>query len=494
LEGDSTPTEGSYVRVYLLNPPYFPHFVRGGRWQATGRAGTLYYPIWLSYAAAVVEQRHKIKLVDAPACNWSADDVVADIGRFKPTLLIVDSSFPSLNNDITITELIKERNSNVITVLVGPPASQFSEQILESPGIDFTARWEYDFTLLELAHILEEGGDVRNVSGISFRENDRILHNPNREFTSSEDLNKIPFVSKIYEKYLNINDYFLGQSLWPEVQLFTGRGCPNRCTFCSWPQTLMGRTYRVRSVSNVLDELEWIQGNMPEVKEVFFEDDTFTVDKKRIIEFTHNYRERGLEILWSCNVRANLDYDAMKEMKKAKCRLLIVGYESGNDIILQNIKKGLKVEQSRSFAKRARTAGLIVHGDFIIGLPGETKETIEATKKLIWEVKPDILQVAVASPFPGTKFYEWCKENGFLLTDDPNEYLDERGHQKAIISYSELSSREMVNEADNILKNYYLSLNYVPIAIRQILRKNCLDEVRRLWRSAKMFIGYIRER
>jgi anaerobic magnesium-protoporphyrin IX monomethyl ester cyclase len=482
------------VRVYLLNPPYFPHFGRGARWQDTGRGGTLYYPIWLSYAAAVVEQHNKIKLADAPAWNWNVDDVVTDVATFKPTLLVVDSSFPSLNNDIKITELIKERCNDVTTMLVGPPTSQFSEKILENSGIDFTARWEYDFTVLELAHILEDGGDVSGVHGISYRESDRILHNPNREFTSSQDLNNIPFVSKIYKQYLNVKDYFLGQSLYPEVQLFTGRGCPNRCTFCSWPQTLMGTKYRVRSVSNVLDELEWIQRNMPEVKEVFFEDDTFTADKKRILEFTHNYKERGLDIRWSCNARANLDYDTMKEMKKAKCRLLIVGYESGNDVILQNIKKGITVEQSRSFAKRARTAGLIVHGDFIVGLPGETKETIEATKKLIREIKPDILQVAVASPFPGTEFYKWCEENGFLIADNPNEYLDESGHQKAIISYSQLNNREMVNEVDSILKNYYLSLNYVPIVMRQILRKNGLDEIRRLWHSAKMFIGYVRER
>lgn len=481
------------MKFYLLNPPYLPHFGRGARWQEIGRAGTLYYPIWLSYATAVIEQEHETKLVDAPAWNWNKEDVVKDVKNFKPDLIVMDSSFPSLNNDINVAELIKQSyGDDAKIVLVGPPTSQFPEEILRNEDIDFVARWEYDFTLIELAETLEENRDFKNIKGISYRENGKIIHNPNRKFTSSDDLDEIPFVSKVYKKHLNIKDYFLGQSLYPEMQIFTGRGCPNQCTFCAWPQTLMGRKYRIRSVSNVLDELEWIQNNLKEVKEVFFEDDTFTISKKRVLEFCKEYKERGLDITWSCNARVDsLDLETMKEMKKANCRLLIVGYESGSNEILKNIKKGITVEQIKQFAKGARKAGLLVHGDFIIGLPEETRGTIEKTKKLIREVRPDILQVSVASPFPGTEFYNWCRENGYLLTDDPNEYLDEQGHQKAIISYPELTNEEMVKAVDEMLKAYYVSLSYVPLALRQVFRKNGVDEMRRLWYSTKMFLGYI---
>ena len=483
------------MRIYMLNPPYLPHFGRGARWQEIGRAGTLYYPIWLSYATAVVEQEHETKLVDAPAWNWDREDVIADVKRFKPDLIVMDSSFPSLNNDIDVAGFIKQNyDKDVKIILVGPPASQFPEEILRNNYIDIVARWEYDFTLREIAEVLEENGDFKNIKGISYKENDEIIHNLNREFTSSEDLDKIPFVSRVYKKHLNIRDYFLGQSLYPELQIFTGRGCPNQCTFCAWPQTLMGRKYRVRSIQNVLDELEWIQENLPEVKEVFFEDDTFTINKKWVLEFCKEYRKK-LDITWSCNARADtLDFGAMKEMKKANCRLLIVGYESGSDEILKNIKKGITLGQIKQFAKEARKARLLVHGDFIIGLPGETKETIELTRKLIKETKPDILQVSVASPFPGTEFYNWCRGNGYLLTDDPNEYLDEQGHQKAIVSYPELTNEEMVKEVDEILKGYYMSLSYVPLALRQVFRKHGFDEMRRLWYSTKMFMGYIGRR
>lgn len=478
------------MRIYMLNPPYLPHFGRGMRWQDTGRGGTLYYPIWLSYATAVVEQEHETKLVDAPAWNWSREDVVDDIKKFKPDLIAMDSSFPSLNNDIGVATEIKKNCESKI-VLVGPPTSQFPDKILDNNGIDIVARFEYDFAIKEIAGKIEKGESLKDLEGISYKANGKIIHNPDREFTSSEDLDKIPFVSEVYKKHLHIQDYFLGSSLYPEVQIFTGRGCPFQCTFCSWPQTLMGHKYRVRSISNVLDELEWIQENLPEVKEVFFEDDTFTINRKRVVDFCKEYKERKLDITWACNARVGLDYETMKEMKRANCRLVIVGYESGSEDILKNIKKGITVSQTRMFVGDAKKAGLLVHGDFIIGLPGETKETIEMTKKLIKETKPEILQVSVASPFPGTEFYKWVNDNEYLVTNDPNEYLDEQGHQKAIISYPELSNNEMTEAVDEMLKGYYFSLNYIPIAFRQVLRRHGLDEMRRLLYSVRMFLGYI---
>lgn len=479
------------MKIYFLNPPYFPHFGRGMRWQDTGRGGTLYYPIWLSYATAVAGQSHEVRLIDAPAQNWSRRDVVDDVKSFKPDLIVMDSSFPSLKNDMGVASDIKE-NHDARIALVGPPASQFPDEILHN-GIDIVARYEYDFTINDIADKIERGEGLEEVRGISYRADKTAIHNPGREFTSSDDLDKIPFVSKVYKEHLDIKDYFLGSSLYPEVQIFTGRGCPYLCTFCSWTETLMGRKYRTRSTVNVLDELEWIQDNL-EVKEVFFEDDTFTISKKRVLEFCKDYREKGLDITWACNARVGLDYETMKEMKRSNCRLLIAGYESGNDGILKNIKKGSKVEEIKQFAKNSKKAGLLVHGDFIIGLPGENKETIDITKNLIKEVRPDLLQVSVASPFPGTEFYNWCRGNGYLLTDDPNEYLDEQGHQKAVVSYPWLSSEEITKAVDAILKDYYMTPGYVPLALRQVFRRQGLEEARRLWYSARMFMGYIGKR
>lgn len=482
------------MRIYLLNAPYMPHFARDMRWQDTGRGGTLYYPVWLAYATGLLEEKFDTRLVDAPVWNWDMLKVVGDIKQYEPDLIVVDTSFPTLTHDISVAEGIKQAYHKAKIVIVGPPTSQFPEKILESKDVDFVARWEYDFTLKELAAALCVDNDLKAVKGISYKDGRKIIHNPDRAFTTSEQLDSIPFVSKVYKKHLNIKDYFLGYSLYPEVQIFAGRGCPFRCTFCCWTQTFTGRKFRIRSASNVIDELVWIEENLPEVKEVFFEDDTFTVDKKWVRSFCDIYKERKLKIPWACQARADLDYEIMKEMKKANCRVVVVGFESGSDELLKNMKKGITVESSRLFIKDAKKAGMPVHGNYVIGLPGETRETIEITRKFIKEARSEAITVAVATPFPGTELYEEAKTRGYLLTDDPNEYLDEHGHQKSIISYPWFSNEEVTRTVDQILKRYYLSPRYIPIALKRILQKNGWGEVGRLWYSAKMFLKYISNR
>lgn len=480
------------MKIYLLNPPFLKNFVRCGRWQGVAARGkTLYYPLWLSYAAGYLEKEgHEIRLVDAIAKEWNYEETINDVVQFNPDLLVVDSNFSSLNNDINFANKIMNK-MDTLTVLVGPPASQFTEEILEK-GIDFVARFEFELTLKEIAESLENNKDFDEIEGISYKRNGEVFHNKNREPTTSEFLDEIPFVSEVYKKHLNIKDYFLSHSFYPMVQIFTGRGCPNYCTFCSWPETLMGREYRVRSVKNVVAEFEYITRELPEIKEIFIEDDSFTIDKKRLISFCEELNSRKIKISWSCQSRADLDYKTMKIMKNAGCRLLDVGYESGNDEILKNIKKGTTVSQLREFTIAAKNAGLKILADFVIGFPGETKETAEQTLNFIKEIKPDILQIAVATPMPGTKFYDYCKEKGYLLIDNLEESLDESGFQKCIISYPWFKSDEITSYVDNALKHYYLNISYVPIAMKNIIGKDGLHELKSLITSAKMYFTYMK--
>lgn len=479
------------MRIYMLNAPYIENFVRCGRWQGVAaRGGTLYYPIWLAYSAGVLEEEgHKVRLVDAVAWKWHRREVLEDVKKFSPDLVVVDTNFSSLKNDIDASKMIKEV-TGATSVVVGPPASQFPEKILDS-GVDVVARFEYDFTIRDLAKAIEDGKSLEGVMGISYKEKGKISHNPNRH-TSSEDLDQIPFVSKVYKEHLNIRDYFLDHALYPMVQIFTGRGCPNRCTFCSWPETLMGRRYRARSVENVVDEFEYVANELPEVREIFIEDDTFTINKRRVRQFCRELKMRGVDISWSCQSRADLDYETMEDMKKAGCRLLDVGYESGNDEILKNIKKGITVNQLREFTKNAKKIGLKILADFVIGFTGETKETAEQTIRFTKEIKPDLLQVAVATPIPGTEFYMYCKENGYLLTEDLEESLDGDGFQKCILSYPWLSNEEIEMYVDKALKEYYLSFSYILVAMKNVLGRNGLHELREIVRSAKLFLRYMR--
>lgn len=479
------------MKVYLLNPPFVENFVRCGRWQgAAARSGGLDYPKWLAYATGLLEKEHTVKLVDAPASKLHTADIINDVKQFQPDLIVVETNFSSLGNDIGVTQKIKEA-CGATTVMVGPPAARFPEKILGNEGVDILALYEYDFTLLDVARTVEQGLSLKNVHGISYKENGQIIHNPSRDYTTSEDLDQIPFVSSVYKRHLNIKDYYLSQTLYPEVQIFTGRGCPFHCTFCSWPENLMGRKYRSRTADSIVDEFEYICQNLPEVKEIFIEDDTFTVNKNLVLDVCRKIKERKLDITWSCNARATLDYSTLQEMKSAGCRLLIVGYESGNNEILKTIRKGVDTQQMRVFTKDAKRAGLLVHGDFIIGLPGETHETAQKTFDYIKEIKPDILQVAVATPIPGTIFYDSVKKDGYLLIDDMCESIDKNGYQRCIISYPNFSREDIESWVNKILKGYYLNPMYCFVFINGVIHGGGIAHVKGVMKSGLEFVKYI---
>lgn len=481
------------MKIYLLNPPFLHNYVRCGRWAGgVSRGGGLDYPKWLAYATGMLEKDFNIKLVDAPANDLSRNEVIEDVKKFRPDLIVSETNFSSLTNDAEITLALKQA-VGAKTVLVGPPMALYSDNMLQNFDIDITARLEYDMTLCDLASVINEDGNLRMVKGISFKENGHIINNPNRELTTDEELNSMPFVSRTYKKHLNIKDYYLSQSLYPVVQIFAGRGCPFKCTFCSWPKNLMGRKYRSRSSNNIADEFEYIDNELPEVREIFIEDDTFTLNKKLVQNFCLELKERNIDITWSCNARATLDYATMKDMKDAGCRLIIVGYESGCNAILKNIKKDLTKDQSRIFTKNAKKANLLIHGDFVIGLPGETRESANETLDFINELKPNILQLAVATPIPGTDFYNYVKENGYLLSNNLEEGIDKNGYQKCIVSYPDFSKEDIEYFVFNGLKKYYLTPSFIPTALRNILRKDGIHELKTMIMSAKLFFKYMGE-
>lgn len=478
------------MKAYLLNPYFTENYSRSSRWAAKGRGGTLYYPIWLAYATGILEKEgHKVRLIDAVARNWTLEDTLQDVSKFKPDIIVSESNFQSLKNDVNTLKVLGE-SSDATSVLVGPPTSQFKDRILDQ-GIDYLAPFEYDFTLKNLLNSLENGEEVKDLPGITYKDDTgKQVDNPGR-ISSSLDLNDVPFVSEVYRNHLNIRDYFLNHALYPMVQIFTGRGCPNRCTFCSWPETLMGRKYRVRSVENIVNEFIYIHENLPEVKEIFIEDDTFTIDKNHLQDFCRQLMDTGTSFTWSCQTKANLDYNSMQLMKQAGCRLLDVGYESGSSKILENIKKDITVEQLRKFTQNARKAKLKILADFVIGFPEEDTNSINETVDLIQEVKPDLLQVSVATPIPGTEFYEYCRKNNYMVTDDLEKSLDTDGFQRCIVSYPQLSNEEIENEAGRILKNYYLSTGYIPIALKNISGEHGYEEFKLLSKSFLSFFKFL---
>jgi len=481
------------MRVYLLNPPYRGMRIqRDMRWQDSGKAGTMHWPGLISYATGILEQAgHICRLVDAPANHWDAEILKDDIANFNPDFIVINTCFPTLEDDIEFAKVPKSINNRMSVCMVGVATSQYPDKMMESENVDYLAKFEFDFVLRDLLNAIEKHQDLSQVKGISYKdEQGKVHHNEKRPWSTPEELDSLPFVVSVYKRHLDVHHYMLNYSyaLYPEVQILSSRGCPSRCLFCVWTEDLMGRTYRHRTASNVLDEFEWVVKNMPEVKQVFIEDDSFTINKQYVMEFCKGYKERGLKMPWGCQSRVEVDLETMVAMRKANCLHVDVGYESGDDQILQNVKKGIKVEDIKRFDRDARKAHLSVHGNWIIGLPGETKETIAKTKKLIKEVKRSTVTIAIASPFPGTGMYSWAKENGYLLNKD---YLDGNGHQQCILSYPNLSNVEIEKEAGAILKDYFVSWSYIPVAFQRVFSRHGFNELKVLWKSSVAFTKYL---
>jgi hopanoid biosynthesis associated radical SAM protein HpnJ len=353
-----------------------------------------------------------------------------------------------------------------------------------SPAVDFVAREEYDFTVAEIA----EGRPLDQVDGITYRDHrGETVRAPDRVIL--EDMDRLPYVTPVYQRDLRIEDYFIGYLKHPYVSLYTGRGCRSQCTFCLWPQTVGGHRYRTRSVGHVLGEMAMIKDTMPQVKEVFFDDDTFTDNRPRAEDIARGLGAMGLE--WSCNAKANVPYETLKVLRDNGLRLVVVGFESGDDHILTNVKKGVRIDRARHFAKDCHNLGITMHGTFIVGLPGETTETIRQTIQFAREVNPHTIQVSIAAPYPGTALYRQAQEEGWLPPDDAN-LVDEHGVQTAALSYPNLNRTEIFDSVDTFYRKFYFRAGKIAEMSAEMIRDG--DMMKRRLREGVEFVNFLRKR
>jgi anaerobic magnesium-protoporphyrin IX monomethyl ester cyclase len=478
------------MKILVLNPPFLQKYSRESRSPAVTKSGTLYYPMWLAYATGLLEQKgHEILFIDAPALCISVGDVIQKALAFKPDFVLMDSSTPSIFNDISVAGELKGVFPDIFILMVGPHVSALPEDTLNhSHFVDAVGLGEYDATVVDLVETLEKKGDLTLVKGIAFKRNEQVKINPRREFLT--DLDSLPFASAVYKKHLDYKDYFYGHSMHPLVVMVTGRGCPFSCTYCVYPQTMHGHAYRLRSVENVVEEFAYIYKNFPDVKEIMIEDDTLTVNRERCRKLSQLLIERGLtRVPWSANSRADVDYDTMVAMKKAGCRLFCVGFESGDQTILDNIKKKTTLEKIRQFVKDAKRAGIMIHGCFMVGNRGETRVTLKKTLAFACELSPDTAQFFPIMVYPGTEDYAWVREKGFLISEDYSKWVTDKGLHNSVVSNPELTYQELVRFCDFARRKFYLRPQYLLFKLKQSLRNP--REAKRNLKAFKTFARHL---
>ena len=469
------------MRTLFLNPPAYENFDggAGSRYQATREVWSFWYPTWLCYPAGMIKDS---RVLDAPPEKLNQVQTIAIAKEYD--FVVLHTSTPSFKMDVRTAEMIKAENPHCVIAFVGGHATAMPDQTLKaSPAIDIAARKEFDFSMKEVA----DGWDWAKIQGISYQKDGKIHHNLDRAPLLSEELDKLPFVTQIYDRDLDFRKYNSPYCQYPYVSLYTGRGCPARCTFCLWPQVTTGHSYRTRSVDNVIEEVKEMKRLFPGMKEIFFDDDTFTADRNRAREIAQRLKSLGL--CWSTNSRANVDYETLKIMKDGGLRLFVIGYESGNAEILKNIKKGVALETSRRFTQDCHKLGILIHGTFILGLPGETRETIQQTMRFAKEMNPETIQVSLASPYPGTAFYDYAIEHGYIK---PEDMVDETGYQRCVINYPGLSGDEIYTAVEKFYKSYYLRPRYIFKSLKKMALH--ADERKRMWQEGKDFFRTMRKR
>ena len=446
------------LRTLFLNPPSYAGFDggAGSRYQACREVRSYWYPTWLAQPAAMIANS---KLIDAPANGLNVEQVLQMAKGFE--LCVIHTAAPSFSTDARVAEALKRAHPDMTVGFVGAHVAVLTEESLRAaPALDFVAREEFDYSLLEIA----QGTPLAQVPGISFRQDGAIRRNPDREII--KDVDALPSVLDIYKRDLKVENYCIGYLQHPYLSL---------------------RTYRARSAANMIAEMARAKELFPQVKEFFFDDDTFTADLPRAACISRGLGRLGLT--WSCNARANVPHEYLKIFKENGLRLLLVGYESGNQHILDNVHKGLRLDVSEEFSRSCRTLGILVHGTFVLGLPGETRETIAESIRYACRLDIDTIQVSPAAPYPGMELYrqamaDKCCKPGNLARNDRA--------QSCALSYSDLSAADI--QAG--VKRFYARFYARPTPIWRMLARMTRDpeERRRRLREGREFLRYLGSR
>ena len=482
------------MRVYCLNAPFHKNYSSHQRSPAVTKSRTLYYPIWLAYAAGLLEARgFEVLLVDGPGEDISFATAIERGRAFRPELVLVATTTPSIENDIRAAEALAEATGAYVA-LVGTHTSAEPEATLRAaPSVRAVTRQEYDWTVLELAERLAGGEPepAAGVRGLTWRSADGSLVSE-ADRPDQVDISELPHVARVYKKFFprHWKRYFYAITRHPVVTIITGRGCPYRCNYCLFPQTLTGHLYRRRPVEAVVDEFKFIEREFPGVREVFIEDDTLTVDKKRCRRLAEEMIRRRVKLRWTANARCDVDYETLRLMRAAGLRLLCVGVESADQEILDNVQKDIRVDQIERFFGDAKRADVLVHGCFMVGNMGESRGSLERTLAFAKRLEPDTAQFFPLMVYPGTEAYAWAEREGLL--EAPGEWerwLTPEGLHRSVVRRPDLPSEELRRFCDRARREFYLRPGYLVRKARQVATDPY--EASRTLKSLATFAGYL---
>ncbi len=398
------------MRVLFINPPWVRR--KDNVWH---NVASIMPPLGLAWMAAVLERDgHQVSIFDAHAKRVGLDQFpsyLSRLGRFD--IVGITATTALIINGLEIARMVKTWCPQAMVVLGGVHPTVLPEEVLAEPAVDLVVRGEGEQTIRQLA----TEKPLREIQGISFREGQRIQHNPDQVLI--EDLDSLPIPAYHLLPMDKYHPAIGAAKRQPAVSVLATRGCFGRCTFC---YRIFGKRLRVRSGRKVAEEVKFLQDNYG-IKEACFYDDTFTVLKKEVYAFCEALDELKLDITWSCFSRTDtVDEKLLERMKKSGCHQIMYGIESASAQILNNIGKRTTIEESEYAVRVAQEAGLDVRTAFMIGNPGETEQTLKEMLAFAIKLDPELVTFNITTPFPGTEMFKWADEKGFLITKNWADY------------------------------------------------------------------------
>ncbi|MFH1898637.1 MAG: radical SAM protein [Candidatus Desantisbacteria bacterium] len=446
------------MKVFLINPPAKDKVkvVREGRcMQRKGAWTAVWSPLSLALCAAVLEQEGgiEVSLLDYTVKEGTPEQLMSQINSLKPDLVVLNVTTPSIEDDLKMVTMAKQAYPETKTAILGiHPTALPNECFNACNELDYIIRREPEITLRELCRVIasdkQEGKHIGlplQVEGISFRDGNKILHNPPRPWL---DMDELPHPAW---HLIDTADYIMPFHNVPFLLIATSRGCPYPCTFCA-DSTYYGKILRKRSPKKLIDEMEWV-GKVFGIHEFLFWSESFTLDSGFVMAVCDEIMKRGLQISWVCNSRVDhVNLEMLMALKKAGCWMIGYGIESGSQAVLDSIKKGTTIEQIKKAVELSHQAGLEVSGHCVLGLPADTLATIKQTIDFTIELDLDFVQFYCAVPFPGSKMYEQACHNHWINTTNWSMFEQ----NISVLDYPHLTASEIMNLRRRAYRKFYL--------------------------------------
>ena len=470
------------MNILLLNPPTLDNkkFIREGRCtQEQGVWATLWPPVSLATIGAVLEQDgHEVRVLDCAAAGIPWSGLGEEITRSAPRLIIWSTGTPSIHNDLSFAAFIKEIDPAITTAVFGTHVTALDRQCLEQfPALDIIIRNEPEMTARELARSLQDGTPCAGIPGVTARSAaGEIIAGPPRPFI--EELDALPFPAW---HLLDNTLYRLPFREEPFLIVAPLRGCPFNCSFCTC-QTYYGKKLRKRSIRRVIQEIEYDMKQFG-VRNFFIWAETFVVDKRYVGELCREIIHSGLKISWTCNSRVDtVDASLLQLMAQAGCWMISFGIESAEQKVLDGVDKGTTVEQAYAAVAAAREAGIKTVGHFILGLPGETRESLDRTIAYASALGLDLAQFYCAVPFPGSRLYEKALQEGWLKDSDFSHF----NQDSAIMELPTISRDEVSRYRARAYRNFYFNIRNSY----RLLKLMSVKDIGKTLRTALDFLGW----